>query len=107
MAVGAAPEVNTRDLVAIALAGTIGAGLAISMNRWDVDDGYYLNAVVQHLEHPTLAVLSFDGLHGDLTAPIQQVMHRATSSWWLPLPSSRRCTPTACTGFSFPHFSPH
>jgi hypothetical protein len=79
MAVGAAPEVNTRDLVAIALAGTIGAGLAISMNRWDVDDGYYLNAVVQHLEHPTLAVLSFDGLHGDLTAPIQQVMHRPQS----------------------------
>lgn len=61
-----------------ALAGLCAlAALATALlHRPGGDDAYYLNAILAHLEHPDLPMLSFDGMHGDPTVPINQVSHR-------------------------------
>lgn len=82
-----------RDLVSVGLTGLLGMLVVLGVNKPDVDDAYYLNAIMSALRYPDLAVLSFDGLHGDTSAPIQQVIHRpqtyelfvATVARWLPI----------------------
>jgi len=69
-------EAGPADLIGIALAAGIAVGATLVLNRSDIDDAYYFNAIWTHLAHPELAVLSFDGMHGDFAAPIQQLIHR-------------------------------
>ncbi len=71
-----APQATPADwisLVAVA-AGAVAATLWAV--RPDSDDAYYLNAIVSALDHPGLPVLGFDGMHGDPSVPIQQLIHR-------------------------------
>jgi len=81
------PLAGRWDLAAILLAGAGAAWVTLHLRRADVDDGYYLNAVLQTLAQPHRPVLGFDGIHGDPTAPIQQVIHRPQTyellvAWW-------------------------
>ncbi|MCB9691602.1 MAG: hypothetical protein H6736_07290 [Alphaproteobacteria bacterium] len=62
------------------------AGLAVAIGAFCMfvawvhhpiwDDAYHVNAILSTLEHPDLPLLSFDGLHGDTSVPIQQLIHR-------------------------------
>ncbi|MCB9697733.1 MAG: hypothetical protein H6738_13200 [Alphaproteobacteria bacterium] len=75
-----APSTELRadalDVVSLAVTGVAATLITTALCRPDVDDGYYLNEVLQTLLHPDLAVLSFDGIHGVPGAPLQQVIHR-------------------------------
>lgn len=64
------------DAASLIVTGVAAALITTALCRPDVDDGYYLNEVIQTLLHPDLAVLSFDGIHGVPGAPLQQVVHR-------------------------------
>ncbi|MCA9491980.1 MAG: hypothetical protein KC621_18735 [Myxococcales bacterium] len=64
------------DAVSLVFTGVAASLITTALCRPDVDDGYYLNEVVQTLLHPDLGVLSFDGIHGVPGAPLQQVIHR-------------------------------
>lgn len=85
-----APAASWLDLAAIVGVGVMAATVTLNLRRADVDDGYYLNAVLQTLAQSHLPVLGFDGIHGDPTAPIQQVIHRPQTfellvAWWTKL----------------------
>ncbi len=76
----ATPTRATRwDLGALALAAIVAVIATTGLSRPDSDDAYYFNAVLAALAHPELAALSFDGMHGDVTVPIQQLIHRPQS----------------------------
>lgn len=70
------PTADRRDLLSIGLAVLVAAVVVTGTHRFEVDDAYHINAMISTLEHPDLPVLSFDGLHGDERAPIQQLIHR-------------------------------
>lgn len=74
----AANELDARvvDVLAVGLTAVAAVLLTSWLRRPDVDDAYYVTAVLGHLEHPRLAVLSFDTVHGDPSVPIQQLIHR-------------------------------
>lgn len=64
------------DTAGLAVAVVAAVGLTLALQRPNVDDAYYLNAILEHLARPDAPVQTFDGIHGDPTAPIQQVAHR-------------------------------
>lgn len=70
------PEATRLDLVSVTLAAIAFAVVVSGTHRFEVDDAYHINAMISTLRHPELPVLSFDGLHGDIRAPIQQLIHR-------------------------------
>jgi hypothetical protein len=70
-----APLRRTRSPL-VAVTAMASAVAVLGLNRPDMDDAYYLNAAMQTVANPDLAVLSFDGMHGDVTVPIQQLIHR-------------------------------
>ncbi|MEZ4316405.1 MAG: DUF6077 domain-containing protein [Myxococcota bacterium] len=72
----ASVALTDRDAVSLGLAVLVAAVLVTGICRPEMDDAYHINAMISALEHPELPLLSFDGMHGDLTAPIQQVIHR-------------------------------
>lgn len=72
----ASVELSTKDAVSLLLAMGFAFALVSGIHRPEVDDAYHINAMIGALEHPELPVLSFDGLHGDVNAPIQQLIHR-------------------------------
>jgi hypothetical protein len=76
-----APSIDTScdgsDALALALSACAGSLAALSIHRPERDDAYYFNQILTTLEHANLPVLSFDGMHGDVTLPIQQVAHKA------------------------------
>jgi hypothetical protein len=75
----AAPDLRARpaDVALCVAAGLLCAGFVLNVHRPGMDDAYYLNAAASALDHPDLAVLSFDGMHGDPSLRIHQVAHRA------------------------------
>lgn len=68
--------VTRRDAAVLALAAVAGSVFVAAFHAPQMDDAYYVNAMISALEHPDLPLLSFDGLHGDTDAPIQQLIHR-------------------------------
>ncbi len=64
------------DAVSVLITGAAAALLTAFLRRADVDDGYYLNAILQTLLHPNWPAYGFDGIHGEPGAPMQQVIHR-------------------------------
>ncbi len=75
----AAHPVRATPRTALLLVAAViaGACLPLWIHLPEGDDAYYLNQVVATVEHPDLPLLSFDGMHGDTRAPIQQVGHKA------------------------------
>ena len=45
-------------------------------NRPDADDANYLNSLIMTLDHPNLPMLSFDGMLGDIHAPITAAYYK-------------------------------
>ncbi len=81
------PRAGWLDALSIVGVGLCAAAVTTYLRRADVDDGYYLNAVLQTMAQSDRPVLGFDGIHGDATAPIQQVIHRPQTfeplvAWW-------------------------
>jgi hypothetical protein len=58
-----------RDLLALLVFIVIAITVTFIFSRANIDDGYYLNAVVSALDHSELPILHFDGMHDDLTRP--------------------------------------
>ncbi len=71
-------DVSARpiDLIALALTAAAGAITALWVVIPNIDDAYYLNAVLFTLEQPELPLLAYDGMHGEPGVPIQQLIHR-------------------------------
>ena len=93
------PRVEGRDGIALALVCVAALVATLGINRPDGDDAYYFNVIISALDHPELPVLSFDGMHGDTSAPIQELAsrRRLTSSSWPSAPASRAWPPTRST----------
>jgi hypothetical protein len=70
------PRASRLDLRSLAAACAVGLVYVAGTHGPIRDDGYHVNAIVSTLENPALPLLSFDGLHGDLAAPLQQMIHR-------------------------------
>ena len=70
------PTVEVRDLVSIGLVMVASLVAIWTIHTPAIDDAYYTNAVISTLQNPELPVLGFDGIHGDLEAPLQQLIHR-------------------------------
>ena len=70
------PRANGRDWLALSLVGGAALVATLGINRPDADDAYYFNVIISALDHPGLPVLSFDGMHGDTSAPIQELASR-------------------------------
>lgn len=73
-----AVRIGPRGSVALVLACLLGSVTTLWLHVPEADDAYYLNQVIATVEHPDLPLLSFDGMHGDVRAPIQQVGHRGS-----------------------------
>lgn len=82
-----------RLLLTVALLALVAGAGTLSLVRADGDDAFYVGQITGTLAHPQLPVASFDVLHGDVTAPIQQPAHRgqsyellvAAAAWILPV----------------------
>jgi hypothetical protein len=85
------PRAEGRDGLALALVCVAALVATLGINRPDADDAYYLNVIISALDHPELPVLSFDGMHGDTSAPIQEFASRP-QTYELLLAASARLT---------------
>lgn len=50
--------------------------ITLIINHPDPDDAFYVNMLVSTLDHPALPMLSFDGMHGDVHAPLIEVFYK-------------------------------
>lgn len=64
------PAATTLIVAALAVLITLLA------NRPDADDALYLNAAVSALDHSTLPLLRFDGMHGEAGVPFLQSIYK-------------------------------
>jgi hypothetical protein len=70
------PRADRRDGLALSLLCVASLVATLGINRPDADDAYYFNVIISALDHPGLPLLSFDGMHGDTSAPIQELASR-------------------------------
>ena len=71
-----APRADRRDGLALVLVCVAALVATLGINRPDTDDAYYFNVIISALDHPGLPLLSFDGMHGDTSAPIHELAYR-------------------------------
>lgn len=70
------PDLGRRDLAALLVVAVAALLVTLAASRPDLDDAYYVNAIVTALDHPDWPLLKWDGMHGEEGVPINQVIHR-------------------------------
>lgn len=65
----AAERWTVFDLSCVALAGVAAITAVLVLHRVAGDDTYYVGTIIATLDHPDLAILSFDTVHGVATGP--------------------------------------
>jgi hypothetical protein len=70
------PFASRPDLLALLVFIVLAIAITFSVSRPNEDDAYYMNAVASAIDHSDLPLLSFDGMHDDLSKPIHLVAHK-------------------------------
>jgi hypothetical protein len=69
-------DVGKPDLAVLLAVAVAALLVTLTASRPDLDDAYYVNAIVTALDHPDWPLLMWDGMHGEQGVPISQVIHR-------------------------------
>lgn len=75
------PRIRTSQLQVLGLMalGLLCAGATLTMHRWDADDVFYVSLATSAADHPEMAILTHDVMHGIPDLPLHMELYRVHS----------------------------